>query len=49
MQVLIYFWLNINHMNYSSKMDIFVLNANQMCKYDQLKKCISLKFSVLLF
>ena len=23
------FWLNINHINYSSKMDIFVWNANE--------------------
>ena len=33
---------------YSSKMDIFVLNANKMCKYDQTITCISLKISVLL-
>ena len=41
------FWLNINHINFSSKMDIFVLNANKMCKNDQIIKCISLKFSLL--
>ena len=40
--------LNINHINHSSKMDIFVLYANKICKYDQITKCLSLKFSVLL-
>ena len=27
-------------------MDIFILSANNMCKYDQMMKCISLKFYV---
>ena len=30
------FWLNIYHINFSSKMDIFVLNANKMWKYDEI-------------
>ena len=42
------FWLNIHHSRYSSKMTTFDLNANKMCKYDQIIKCISPKFSVLL-
>ena len=40
------FWLNINQINYSSKMDVFVLNANKLYKGDQIIKGISLKFSV---
>ena len=38
------FWLNISHINYSSKMDIFVLNLTKTCNY---KVYISFKFSVL--
>ena len=33
---------------FSSDMDIFVLSANKMCKYDQIIIFLSLKFSVLL-
>ena len=43
------FWLNINHINYSTKMEIFVLNVNKMWNHHQIIKCISLKSSVLLF
>ena len=38
------FWLNINHMNYPSKMDIFVFKCKKMCKYGQIMNCISFLF-----
>ena len=38
------FWLKIYHINYSSKVEIFVVNANKMCKYNQIIKGISLFF-----
>ena len=37
------FWLNTNHINYSSRINKFVLNANILCQNDQIIKYIALK------
>ena len=40
---------NINHINYPSMIDIFVVHTNKICKYDPIIKCIYPKVFVLLF